>query len=253
MASVDEYLRHLGIDKAREPDLAFLRELHAKHLCKVPFENIDIRFGVPITIDEAAFIDKILKRNRGGFCYELNGAFAWLLEQLGYRVSRLSARVSRFTGGFGPEFDHLTLLVHLDEGDQLADVGFGTSSLYPVPLNGTPVENTIRPYRVYAMEDGTYSYQSFEGDQWKDQYYFSLTSYPLLAFGEMCSYHQENPESPFVRGTILVTKATPFGRIWVRGDKFIETRATGDTEREIDIAERNRLLQEHFAIELTDQ
>lgn len=251
MGLVDDYLRYIGIDKAREPDLEFLRELHAKHLLKVPFENLDIRFGVPIRIDEGAFIDKILQRRRGGFCYELNGAFAWLLEQLGFKVSRLSARVKRFTGGFGPEFDHLTLRVHLDD-DHLADVGFGTSSLYPVPFSGSPVENTIKPYRIQRKDDGDYTYQSFEDGQWKDEYLFSLTDHRLEAFAGMCSYHQESPESPFVRGVLMCTKAVPAGRIWIRGDKFIETTAAGETEREIDIPERDRLLQEHFAIELTD-
>jgi N-hydroxyarylamine O-acetyltransferase len=252
MGSVDEYLRYIGIDKAREPDLDFLRELHSKHLLKVPFENLDIRFGVPIRIDEGAFIDKILLRKRGGFCYELNGAFAWLLEQLGYKVSRLSARVKRITGGFGPEFDHLVLHVHLDD-DHLADVGFGGSSLYPVPFSGSPVENAIKPYRLQRKDDVDYAYQSFEDGAWKDEYLFSLTDHPLEAFSGMCTYHQESEESPFVRGVLMCTKAVPAGRIWIRGDTFIETTAAGETESEIDISERDRLLQELFAIDLTKQ
>lgn len=252
MSTVEEYLRYIGIHAVRKPDLDFLRELHSKHLLKVPFENFDIRFGRKITISEASFLDKILHRGRGGFCYELNGAFAWLLEQLGFSVSRLSARVVRAVGGFGPEFDHLTLLVHLDEGEYLADVGFGTSSLFPVSLTGDPVEETIRPYRIHRTDEG-YLYQSFEEGNWKDQYVFTLATHPLEAFTGMCQYHQESPESPFVKGTILCTKATADGRIWVRGDKFIEVTSHGQTERDIDITERDRLLKEHFAIELSDQ
>ena len=252
MASVEEYLRYIGVENIRQPDIDFLRELHSKHLLKIPFENLDIRFGRRIEISEEAFIEKILRRKRGGFCYELNGAFAWLLEQLGFTLSRLSARVGRASGGYGPEFDHLTLLVHLDE-DYLADVGFGTSSLYPVPLSGVPVESTIRPYRIDRRENDTYYYQTLEEGNWKDLYFFTLTPHTLAEYAGMCAYHQENPDSPFVRGTILCTKATATGRVWVRGDKFIEMTAAGQAEREIDIPERDRLLHEYFAIDVTEQ
>jgi N-hydroxyarylamine O-acetyltransferase len=252
MDAVQEYLDYIGITEAREPDLDFLHELHSKHLLTVPFENLDIRNGRPIDINEQSFVDKILHRKRGGFCYELNGAFAWLLEQLGYKVSRLSARVGRAVGDYGPEFDHLTLLVHLEE-DHIADVGYGTSSQYPLPMNGTLVPNTLKTYRIHRTDDGMYMYQSLENGDWHIEYLFTLTDHPLQSFSDMCTYHQSSPESPFVRGSMLCTKATPTGRIWIRSDKFIEQTSAGETERVIDSVERDRLLKEYFAIDLTEQ
>ena len=107
---------------ALEPSLAPLRTLHQAHLFAVPFENLSIHYGQPIVLDDAALYDKIVTRRRGGFCYELNGLFAWLLRGLGYEVSLLSAEVARAAGGFNPPFDHLTLRVHgLDGADWLAD------------------------------------------------------------------------------------------------------------------------------------
>lgn len=106
------------------PSIDLLRSIHRAHLFTVPFENLDIHLGRQIVCDEERILRKIVNEHRGGFCYELNGAFAALLRALGFRVTLLSARVAREGGGYGPEFDHLTLGVDLDE-PWLADVGFG--------------------------------------------------------------------------------------------------------------------------------
>ncbi len=100
----------------------------------MPFENLDIVARTPISLDLEAIHEKVVTRRRGGFCYELNGLFAWLLEQLGYDVTRLSARtVEGIDGELGPEFDHLVLQVDLAE-PWLADVGFGDTFRTPLPL-----------------------------------------------------------------------------------------------------------------------
>jgi N-hydroxyarylamine O-acetyltransferase len=108
------YLRRMNYRGERAPTAATLRELHRAHLLAVPFENLDIHLGRPILLGQEALFDKIVRRRRGGFCYELNGLFALLLRGLGFEVTLLSAGVARAAGGFGPEFDHLTLLVTTD-------------------------------------------------------------------------------------------------------------------------------------------
>ena len=120
---------------APAPTLATLQALHLSHLLAVPFENLSIHYEQPIILEEAALFNKIVGQRRGGFCYELNGLFAWLLRALGFQVTLLSAGVAHAEGGFGPEFDHLTLLVHqLSGADWLADVGFGDSFRQPLRL-----------------------------------------------------------------------------------------------------------------------
>src|SRR5262245_34969656 len=108
---IQAYLDRINYHGPREPTAEALRALHRAHMLAVPFENLDIRLGRPIVLGEAALYDKIVRRRRGGFCHELNGLFATLLRELGFDVTMLSARVARVAGGFGPEFDHLTLLV----------------------------------------------------------------------------------------------------------------------------------------------
>lgn len=111
----DAYLERIGASRPATPDLAALHQLHERHLRVVPFENLSIHLGQPIELDEASLFDKIVRRHRGGFCYELNGAFATLLTELGYTVRLLSARAARKDGTVTFPFDHLVLRVELDE------------------------------------------------------------------------------------------------------------------------------------------
>ena len=140
--------RTQGVDHA---NIGTLRALHRAHLFAVPFENLDIHLGRKIACNQALILRKIIHEHRGGFCYELNGAFAALLRELGFRVTLLSARVTRDDGSDGPEFDHLTLLVDLDE-PWLADVGFGEGFLEPLRLEpGTEQEQGGRIYRSFDI------------------------------------------------------------------------------------------------------
>ena len=127
------YLDRIGAGRSAKPDTAALRSLHRAHLLAVPFENLSIHLGEPISLEHGELIDKIVARRRGGFCYELNGAFALLLGALGFDVRLLAARVFG-DGRLGPPFDHLALLVRAIDGDGpwLADVGFGDHSEFPL-------------------------------------------------------------------------------------------------------------------------
>ena len=133
MMNVDAYLARIGFLGPTPHSAETLRALHVSHMRTVPFENLDIWLGRPIVCDQERFLHKIINLRRGGFCYELNGAFAALLRALGFSVTLLSGRVAREDGTASPEFDHLALRVDLEE-PWLADVGFGDSFLEPLRL-----------------------------------------------------------------------------------------------------------------------
>src|SRR5690349_13974281 len=114
MLDVDAYLERLEYDGPRTPTVETLCRLQEAHLLIVPFENLDIFLRRRIVLDEAALFDKIVRQRRGGFCYEVNGLFAALLRALRFSVTLLSARDVHADGTYGPEFDHLALLVTLD-------------------------------------------------------------------------------------------------------------------------------------------
>ena len=130
---VSEYLQRIDVARPESADAAALRSLHRAHQLAVPFENLSIHLAEPISLAEDELIDKVVTRRRGGFCYELNGAFALLLQALGFEVRRVAARVYG-DGRLGPPFDHLALVVRAVDGSGpwLADVGFGSHSTYPL-------------------------------------------------------------------------------------------------------------------------
>ena len=134
-------------------DAAGLGALHRAHQLRVPFENLSIHLAEPISLDEPDLIDKIVRRRRGGFCYELNGAFALLLEALGAQVSRVAARVYGEAGRLSPPFDHLALIVRPADGSGpwLADVGFGSHSDYPLLLDAR--EDQVDPAGRFRLAD----------------------------------------------------------------------------------------------------
>ncbi|MFE8951157.1 arylamine N-acetyltransferase [Streptomyces althioticus] len=134
-ATTDAYLRRLGMERPARPTPDALRELHLRHLRTVPFENLSVHLGEEIVLDEKRLLDKVVEARRGGFCYELNGAFHALLTALGYDVTLLAARVYGEGGRLGIPYDHLALRVRTEDGgDWLADVGFGSHFHLPLAV-----------------------------------------------------------------------------------------------------------------------
>jgi N-hydroxyarylamine O-acetyltransferase len=246
------YLSRIGYAGPTRPSANTLRSLHRSHLLSVPFENLDIYSQRPIILKEGVFVDKIIRRRRGGFCYELNGSFSALLRRLGFRVSMLSARVAREGGGFSPEFDHMTLLVQLKE-PWLADVGFGDSFTEPKRLD-TPSSQTDhgKDYRFTRKGRWTFlSRRTRKNGGWEPQYKFTLTPRRLEEFAPRCLWQQTSQRSHFRKGR-LCTRLTPNGRLTLTDTKFIVTRGNKKVERLVSGPEEfTVLLRKHFGIELS--
>jgi N-hydroxyarylamine O-acetyltransferase len=244
------YLARIHFTGPTDPTSDTLRRLHLAHLRAVPFENLDISLGRPIVCDEQRFLHKIVALRRGGFCYELNGAFATLLHTLGYNVTLLSARVSRPDGSASPEFDHLALQVHLDE-PWLADVGFGDSFLEPLRLkDGINQEQHGYRFRIAEVEDVMIVQRQEPGGSWKSQYQFRLVPRQLSDFAPRCHFHQTSPESHFTLQRIC-TLPTLDGRITLSDLKFIRTRNGVREERLLnDEEEWLAVLEKDFGVKL---
>jgi len=253
---VQAYLRRIryteplipGVDR---PGIDLLGSLHRAHLFTVPFENLDIHLGREIVCEEGRILRKIVNEHRGGFCYELNGAFAALLRALGFPVTLLSGRVAREDGGYGPEFDHLTLCVDLDE-PWLADVGFGEGFLEPLRLEpGMEQAQSGRIYRLTRI-DGGFDLEVMVEGKWKKEYAFALQPRELVEFAGMCHYHQTSPESHFTRHRIC-SLATPEGRVTLSDEKLIETRGSTRQEKLLSGDQEWRAkLRERFGVVLPE-
>ena len=246
--NVAAYLERIGYggSTAATPDT--LKRLHRAHMLTVPFENLDIALGKPIEMDVEAFYDKIVTRRRGGFCYELNGLFGWLLRELKFPVATLSARV--LDGGrVGPDFDHMLLLVRLEQR-MIADVGFGDSFVEPVPMDGDEHVEGARTYHVEESEWALTLQRQTNGGDWEPQYAFNGAPRRLSDFAEMCRWQQTSPESHFTKKTIC-SLATEDGRVTLSNDRLIVTKDGQRDERRIASADEYReLLRDRFGIEL---
>jgi len=221
LMDVRDYLTRIKAQSSKNPTSEGLRDLHGAHLRAVPFENLDIYRGVPIVLERDRILKKVIADRRGGFCYELNTAFHWLLTELGYRVTLLSAEVARPEGGFGIPFDHMTLLVEIDGDAWLADVGFGDSFLNPLRFaEGEVHEEPEFRYRLTRHDPYWHLERASHGDDYGVQYRFTTAPRLLADYRGGCEYHQTSPDSTFTQ-KVVATRALEDGRVTVTRDRVI--------------------------------
>jgi N-hydroxyarylamine O-acetyltransferase len=246
--NIDAYLKRINYSGSLEPTAETLRALQVAHLLAVPFENLSIHAGEPIVLNEDALFGKIVENRRGGFCYEANGLFASLLRALGFEVAMLSAGVATRDGGFGPDFDHMTLMVTLAER-WLVDVGFGDSFLEPLLLDSRDeqVQGT-RAFRIIEDNSRLILQRRDAGGDWVPQYRFTLQPHTFADYEQMCHFHQTSPESHFTKAP-LCSLATADGRITLTGLRLITTSTQQRSEHPLaDRDSFDHTLRDQFGI-----
>ncbi|HET6891677.1 MAG TPA: arylamine N-acetyltransferase [Pyrinomonadaceae bacterium] len=246
--NIEAYLERINYRGSLDLTAQTLRELQVTHLLTVPFENLSIHAGEPIVLNDDSLFDKVVHRRRGGFCYELNGLFAALLRGLGFKVEMLSAGVANAEGDFGPDFDHMVLMVTLEDR-WLVDVGFGDSFREPLLLDydGEQVQEDDA-YRITSHNSNLVLSQRRGDGDWKDQYRFTLQPHTYADYAGMCHFHQTSPQSHFTRARVC-TRATPEGRITLSELRFITTRNNERAERQLSGDEEfHTALRDHFGI-----
>jgi len=246
--NIEAYLKRINYSGPLEPTPETLRALQVAHLLAVPFENLSIHAGEPIVLEEDALFGKIVENRRGGFCYEANGLFAGLLRALGFAVDMLSAGVARRDGGFGPDFDHMTLMVTLAER-WLVDVGFGESFIEPLLLDAR--EEQVQGTRAFRiLPDDSYlilQRRDLDGD-WEPQYRFTLQPHTFADYEQMCHFHQTSPESHFTKAP-LCSLPTASGRVTLSGSRLITTSAQQRDDLPLDTRDDfDRILRDQFGI-----
>ena len=244
--NLNHYFERINYDGPRDVSLEALIRLQRAHLFSVPFENLDIHHKRPIVLGVAHHYEKIVMQHRGGFCYEQNGLFSAILREIGFDVALMRAEVP---GGDSHEFDHLTLMVKLDER-WLVDVGFGSAFLDPLRLDdpGEQVQGT-HTFRVeHDGERGVYAW--LKDGNWQDQFYFFLEPRQLEDFAGGCHFHQSSPQSSFTQ-KVVCSLATPTGRKTISNMQYIVTEDGQRSERPIaNEDERTALLRDEFGVVL---
>ena len=221
----EAYLRRLGFPAPPAADLDGLRRLQRAHLEAVPFENSSVLRGEPIVLEPPRLVRKVVAAGRGGFCFELNGAFAWLLGELGFDVALLPGRFWSDTG-LGPENEHLALRVTLGGEPWLVDVGAGYS--FREPLRLAPGDEQADPsgtFRLVIPADDAAAIDvewRHRDGTWRPHYRFEDRPVGLDAFAAVCEHLRTSPDSPFTRGWICA-RALPDGWATLDGDHLVVT------------------------------
>jgi N-hydroxyarylamine O-acetyltransferase len=242
----DVYLTRLGFDERLAPTPEALDALHRAHLHRVPFENLDLHTGHGITLDVDRFVHKVAVDRRGGFCYELNGAFAWLLATLGFEVELLEGRVHGADGPVMP-FDHLCLRV-AGAAPMLADVGFGDCFDGPVPLRLDEVHrDTNGIFALTAVDEGWIDLVRGE----KPVYRLSTDARSLEDFAPGCAFHQ-TAASHFMKSTVCSLR-TDTGRVTLSELLLVRRVAGTRTESPIEPDEIDTILRDEFDVVLSPE
>jgi N-hydroxyarylamine O-acetyltransferase len=200
------YLRRIGFDGAARPDAGTLTALHRAHVAAVPFENLDVVLGRGIDPDLDAVQDKLVARRRGGYCFEHATLFGAALDRLGFRVDRLLARTGDPLEHPRPR-SHMVLSVEAEGRRWLADVGFGSGLLTPLPLAATgPHRQGGWTYELATGPDGAWRLREHDGATWTTiQTFTEEAQYPVDI--EVANHFTATePGSPFRQRVVIVRK-----------------------------------------------
>lgn len=249
LMEVKQYLQRIHAT-LEEPTVQYLSTLQHLHMTQVPFENLDVIRNVPIYLNLERIYKKIIKNNRGGYCYEVNGLFHWLLKNIGFNVHFVAATVMRPNGEFAKKNTHVAIIATLDQ-PYLVDVGFGNSQLQPVTLDGRIYEDVSGIYKVEQVSEDFYDLKRKDNSTWRTLYRFTLQAREFVDFHEGVVFNQVSNHSTFTH-TDLVTIATDTGRITLQDHTLTTTTNGNKTEVLLSPVEKERVLEDTFGIRLTN-
>lgn len=270
---LDTYLSHIKYEGSRDPTLENLTKLMLCNLAKVPFEDVDLHYHPSHThhIEQNSVFDKVTKRVRGGYCFQLNKLFSILLRTLGYDIFVVAGRIAENKEGNFLGFTHRLSIVTLNNQKYLVDVGFGGNNiLAPMPIVDGYTTKMIgeeeakivhQPIKYSKSQEPIwqYHYRHKPDEEWTVAYCFILLEFFEADF-QMGNFYTANsfdvPFTHFLLGAKIVLKdGVPVGRLTLLGDTFKLRDASGVKVLKECKTEQERIaaLKEYFGIELIQE
>jgi N-hydroxyarylamine O-acetyltransferase len=246
-----DYLTRIGYANAVTADLVTLKGLHRAHVDAIPFENLEIQMGGAVILAPKTLEAKMVRRRRGGYCFEQNALFAAALRSIGFAVETCEARVRQGMAGTLLPRTHMVLTVRIDGRDLLADVGFGGDGLIePIPMDGTVHEQAGVPFRV-VREASLRLLQRQAAGKWDDL--FVVLPDPVYPVDfEMANWFTSTfTRSPFVLN-VTAQRITDGTRHILRNLTYTVVRGSESTSREITRAELVPLLRDTFGLDVPE-
>jgi N-hydroxyarylamine O-acetyltransferase len=239
LAAYFERIRYGGPTQA---SVSTLQAITAAHVTAIPFENLDVLLGRPISLVPERITKKLVAERRGGYCFEQNTLLLHVLEALGFQVRALSARVRVLRPrDFVPPRTHVFLRIELDGASWLADVGVGGLSLTSVlRLEAEVSQSTPHEPRRIVREgdwsgferrapDARLFHQAYFAGAWHDVYEFTLEEMPEIDRVVANWYTSAHPESHF-RSRLVVARALPQGRATLTNRELTLRRLDGSAD-----------------------
>ena len=227
--NLEAYFERIEYTGDRRPTVRTLMDVHLAHATHIPFENLDVLLKRPIRIDLESIQAKLVRGRRGGYCFEQNMLLAAVLQQIGFAVRLLQARVRLGTHRVIPR-THLLLAVDAEGDRWLADVGFGSFGLLvPVPMLAAEYQQFAWSYRVARETDAWVLKAPIEG-VWQDLYTFTPEPQIPEDFIPANHYISTHPDSRFVQ-TLTVQRVAPEIRRLLKNTELVTTTAAGQTRR----------------------
>jgi N-hydroxyarylamine O-acetyltransferase len=245
------YFARIGFGGPATPRLETLRAIHRLHPQAIAFENLSPLMRWPVRLDLRSLQDKLVIQQRGGYCYEHNLLLKRALEEIGFRVVGLAARVllNQSEDAVRPR-THMLLQVDIDDEIWIADVGFGGMTL-TAPLRlveQVPQETPHEPFRLKRLS-GDYALQAEVTGAWRTLYRFDLQEQVLPDYELTSWYLSNNPESHFVM-TLIAARTQPQRRYALRNTELTvhELNRESVTRSLTSATELREVLRETFGI-----
>jgi len=217
-----DYLKRIGITEGMGVNISSLKLIQKQHLLTVPFENLDIHIHKKVKTDIEFLYEKIVCQNRGGICYELNWLLAELLKCIGFEVKVLGGKVLEEDGSY---FDHMLLVVELDDKEYLVDVGYGDNFLEPLLFETDIVQMDKKGlFRVDKIDDLHFALKKYndESDDFKTEYVFINKERQIEDFQKRIEYFTKSDKSIFKKN-LFCSLEKEYGRVSLKHDKLIIT------------------------------
>lgn len=251
---IKKYFERLNISPDTDNlklDFNLLRSIQYAHVTNIPYENLDIVNGIPLSIEPEVIYDKIIERRRGGYCFELNGLLGWFLRELGFKTKDCMARYLRGESGI-PMRRHRVIIVDLPDGRVLCDAGVGERApRYALKLQeGIIQEQFSEVYRFEREPFFGWVLYDYHKGEWNRVFAFTEEEQLDIDYTMPSFYCEKHPASIFNKGNIISLK-TKTGRKTIAG--MIFRVFDGDAVKVSEISDNDmlrRILCEHFGIKI---
>ena len=246
--TLEKYFIRINYKSKINSDISTVSEIMQCQLFSVPFENPDVQAGKIVSLVPEEIVEKILVRNRGGYCYEVNGLFAMALEELGVDYTFVAARPMIYP--VRRPKTHMAIVAEVDGEKWLIDLGFGSNSIRkPMRLNLLDVEvlqDTDR-FMLSKTDESNYRLKALVEGEWVDQYEFDLYPQEWIDFVPANHLNSTHPDAIFVK-KLLVVLHNPTGKVVLMGDT-LKTVSNGITTKQfVSPEKRASILATHFGL-----